>query len=155
MKKLTYILLSASVIFFAGCLKSNTGTTGPTGAAGATGAPGGDLLAIKLPFTLSTSNVVYSNASGTLFWAYKSLPNYNPKYTYAISGIAYRVSTPTAKENWPLPMYGVYTGTDEIFASIGHDSVRVCYSSPTAAPWPLDSVMQVNVVIFPNYTLVQ
>jgi hypothetical protein len=153
MRKLIYILSAVSVVFIAGCLKSGTQTPGPAGTAGAAGAPGGDLPAFNIPFTLNSLTMGYG--SGNLFWGYQSFVGYNPKYQYMLEVTVGRASTPPAKEQYTLPVFNVYTPADEIYATIGHDSIKIWYYSPTATPWPDTAEMAANIVVIPKDTIVR
>jgi hypothetical protein len=161
MKKLKYVfLLAASSMFFVACLKNQPQVVGAAGTAGATGAPGGDLPALApIPFTLNSNTVVYG--SGSLYYAEYIFTGYNPKYSYDLQVNVQRVSTPAALEWYTLPTFGIYqlgtppSSEDELYASIGHDTIKIYYFSPATTSWPTDSVMQANIIVIPNSTPVK
>lgn len=153
MKKITYILLAASILFMAGCLKSGGGTLGPAGAAGTAGAPGGDLPALQIPFTLSSHTVTYGG--GSYYFAQYVFTGYNPKYTYFLDVDVTRQSTPPAKESYTLPITNVYQTGDAIYSTIGDDTIKIWYFSPGATPWPDTAVMAANIIVIPKDTIIR
>jgi len=151
MRKLKYIfLLAASSMFFVACLKNQAQIPGTTGKTGATGAPGGDLSALQIPFTLNSFTVSYG--TGPFYYAEYIFSGYNPRYSYTLDVNVQRVSTPVAKEWYALPTFNVYTPGDEIYSTIGHDTIKIFYYNPTPTPWPTDSVMAANIIVLPNST---
>jgi hypothetical protein len=153
MKKIIYTFLAVSVIVLAGCLKNEAGPTGSTGPAGSTGAPGGDLTPIQLYPLLNAHYMAFG--SGSNYFGFNTLPGYNKNYTYSISVTVQRDCVPAAKEVYTLPISNVYAPGDEIYATIGHDSVKINYYNPAASGWPDTSLMNAVVNILPKDTLVK
>lgn len=147
MKKLIYsFFLAALILFFAGCVKNSADIPGPTGPAGATGAPGGDLTGLYLPYQLTVHTVKYGTSP--YYYAAYPFPGYDSNYTYLLNVFVQRISFPVTKEWYKLPLANVY-GTDELYASLGHDTIKIWYYNAGSA-WPTDSSMNVDIQVIPQ-----
>ena len=148
MRKYIYIFfLTALVLAFQACLKSGTQVAGPIGATGATGVPGGDLPGgFAIPFTLST-NDMGNVASPTLNYSKYIFTGYDSATTYLLNVYVNRQKT---KEWYKLPMYNYATPGDELYASLGHDTIKIFYLNPSSSGWPADSQMNANIVVIPH-----
>jgi hypothetical protein len=145
MRKLIYIFfLTASIGFLAGCLKSGTQTPGPAGPTGNTGAPGGDLQGLWIPYTLTPFTVHYG--ASPYSYARYTFPGYDSNYTYLLNVYVNRQNT---KEWYKLPMFNYYQPGDELYASIGHDTIKIWYFN-TGSGWPVDSQMNAEIVVIPQ-----
>ncbi len=152
MRNLKYgLLFAVSVILYASCSKQNP-ITGPAGAQGVTGVPGGNLVyAIKYA-TLSYTDL---QGSGNLYHYSIWYPYYNKNYTYMISGYATKVlayDTVRYPEWFKMPWNNVYVNGDELYCSLGNDTINVWYYNPGGSSFPAssDSSVTCKFLIIPQ-----
>ncbi len=152
MKKIKYgLLLAAVVVFFASCSKQNP-ITGPAGAQGVSGVPGGNLIyAIKYA-TLSYTDL---QGSGKLFHYSIWYPYYNKNNTYMITGYGTKVlpyDTVRYPEWYKMPWTNVYVTGDELYCSLGNDTIKVWYFNPSGGTFPAsaDSSISCKFIIIPQ-----
>jgi len=60
------------------------------------------------------------------------------------------VNRQNTKEWYKLPMYNYATPGDELYASLGHDTIKIFYLNPSSSGWPADSQMNANIVVIPH-----
>lgn len=151
MRNLKYVfLLAVSLTFFVGCSKQAPipGATGPTGA---TGVAGGNLIHAQWLVNLSSMSLV---GSGTLYHQSIWYPYYNKNLSYMVSGYVTKVPTiDTLKfPTWyKLPYVNVYTTTgDQLYCTLGNDTIKIWYYNPGASNFPLDSNIMCKIIIIPQ-----
>ncbi len=151
MKKLKYIVLFAVVIsFFVGCSKQSP-ITGPAGPAGATGVQGGNLIKAEWLVNLSSMSML---GSGSLYHQSIFYPYYNKKLSYLVTGYVTKVplvDTVLFPAWYKLPYYNVYTNAgDELYCTLGNDTIKIWYYNSGASNFPLDSNMTCKIIIIPQ-----
>ena len=151
MQKIKYILpLAIAVVLYWGCTQKAQ-IAGPAGASGTTGVAGGNLVyAIKYA-TLTSTNM---QGSGALYHQSIWYPYYNKNVTYMISGYATKVplvDTIRYPEWYKMPYTNVYTTTaDELYCSIGNDTINVWYYNAALSGIPADSSITCKFIIIPQ-----
>jgi hypothetical protein len=143
MKKLIVLfLLSAPIALFFGCSKGSQ-TYGPAGAQGAAGVQGAVPVAITGKLSLTSGQ--FSHGTVPLKYALQQYIG-SPNISYLLSAYVSSVNAP--KIWYKLPAYDVVSTGDELYASLGYDSVKIWYYN--ASGWPTDSNFTCNIVIIPN-----
>lgn len=144
-KVICIFFLAASVISFEGCLKTGTAVPGPAGPAGATGSPGGGLTGgLWIPYSLNSNTI--SQGVSPKYYATYNFPGYDSNYTYLLNVYVNRVNT---KDWFKLPMENIYVAGDELYASIGQNTIKIWYYNPGSG-WPVDSDMNAEIVVIPQ-----
>jgi len=146
MRKFKYIFLLAGIsIFFVACLKNQPQQVGATGTQGQAGAPGGNFLPVSTTLQLTSNSLV---GSGSAYFDNWEFSGYNPHGTYMLSAYVSRVNILGQTPIWyKLPYNNVFQNGDQLYAYLKYDTVKVCYNDGGGSPWPIDSIMNCQIIL--------
>ncbi|HTA28784.1 MAG TPA: hypothetical protein VK809_13410 [Bacteroidia bacterium] len=151
MKKVKYILLfSVFILLYVGCSKQNP-ITGPAGAQGATGGEGGNLIPIELGPTVLTPSQISKNPKPGYYYYAQRLYGYNKNLSYMMTTYVTKQDTGHFPAWYKLPYVELF-GADEMYCSIGNDSLYLWYYNPVSDPITAfaDTNITYKIVIIPQ-----
>jgi hypothetical protein len=153
MKKLIYIVIIGFAIGFVASCKNQDQITGPAGAQGVQGVQGGNLTpVIELgPNVLTPVQLAKQSPTNYYYYAQR-LYGYNKNLNYAISAYVTKQDTGHHPLWYKLPYKDLFSANDEMYCSIGNDSIYLWYYNASTTPITAfaDTNITYKIVILSN-----